>query len=100
MIERPQSEWAQRANRRPTSTTCIIYRSDGTWMRVQMTNLSYDGCRILTERRLDVGETLELVVPSMQHVKAQVRWAMDDQAGLRFLSNANAAEARRARLGV
>jgi len=41
--------------------------------------LSYDGCHLLTESMLDVGETVELVFPRMQHIKMQhinvhVRW--------------------------
>jgi len=100
MIERPQSQWISRQARKPASTTGAAYRSDGSWMRVHMTNLSYDGCHLLTEEPLDIGETLELRMPQMQHVNVQVRWVMDQQAGVRFLNNASVAEERRARLGV
>ncbi len=99
MIERPQSEWTSRPDRKATSTTGMIYRDDGSWMRVQMIDLSYDGCHLLTEDRLNVGETLKLVIPFMQHLTAQVRWVKDNEAGARLLHNASAAEVRRARLG-
>lgn len=99
MIERSRSQWLPRATRNSTSTTGIAYRSDGSWLRVQMTNLSYDGCHLLTEDRLDVGETLELVFTRMQHLNVQVRWVKDNEAGGRFLHNATAADVRRARLG-
>ena len=76
------------------------YRADGSWLRVHMTNLSYDGCKLLTEDVLDIGETLTLVMPRMQHMEAQVRWIKDQTAGIRFLQRTSAAEDRRARIGV
>jgi len=100
VIERPQSQWTARGARKSASTTGAAYRSDGSWMRVHMTNISYDGCHLLTEESLDIGETLELRMPRMQHVNVQVRWVNEQQAGVRFLTNANSAEQRRARLGI
>ena len=69
-------------------------------MRVHMTNLSYDGCRLLTEQPLDIGETLRLVMPRMQEMNVQVRWVQDNEAGVRFLQTATARDDRRARIGV
>lgn len=100
MIQRPPSQWTRRDDRRPSSTTGVAYRSDGSWVRVHMTDLSYDGCHILTESELDVGETLELVFPRMQHINVQVRWVKEQEAGVRFLKNGTAADDRRARLGI
>lgn len=99
MIERPVSEWVRRAARNRASVTGAAYRSDGSWVRVHMNNLSYDGCHLLTEEELDVGETLTLVMPRMRHMNAQVRWIKDGQAGIRFLG-ATARDDRRARIGV
>ena len=98
MIERPISQWVKR-NRKATSLTGVAYRADGAWVRVHMTNLSYDGCHIITEEQFDIGEPLTLVMPRMQHLKVQVRWVKDGQAGVRFLGS-NAVEDRRARIGV
>lgn len=98
MIERPVSSWVKR-DRKPMSLTGVAYRADGSWMRVHMTNLSYDGCNLLTEDLLDIGESLTLVMPRMQHMKAQVRWIRDNQAGVRFLQG-SAIDDRRARIGV
>ena len=100
MIPRPQSEWVKRLERKPASCTGVAYRSDGSWVRVHMTNLSYDGCHLLTEDSLDIGETLKLVMPRMQHMSAQVRWVKESEAGVRFLANASAVDERRARLGI
>ena len=99
MIERPSSTWIKR-DRKRMSLTGVAYRSDGSWMRVHMTDLSYDGCKLLTEDNLDIGETLILVMPRMQHMQVQVRWIKDQAAGLRFLQGASAVENRRARIGV
>ena len=99
MIERPMSQWVIR-NRKATSLTGVAYRSDGSWVRVHMTNLSYDGCHIITEDNFDLGEPLTLVMPRMQHMQAQVRWIKDQTAGIRFLQKTSAAEDRRARIGV
>ena len=98
MIERPTSSWVKR-NRKPMSLTGVAYRADGSWMRVHMTDLSYDGCKLLTDDLLNIGETLRLVMPRMQHMNAQVRWVKDQQAGIRFLGG-SAVEDRRARIGV
>ena len=99
MIERPVSTWVRR-ERRPASNTGEAYRCDATTMRVHMTNLSYDGCRLLTERPLDIGETLKLVMPRMQDMTVQVRWVKDNEAGVRFLQTGTARDDRRARIGV
>ena len=98
MIERPISQWVKR-NRKMTSLTGVAYRADGAWVRVHMSDLSYDGCRLLTEEEFDIGEPLTLVMPRMQHLKVQVRWVKDGRAGVRFLGG-NAVEDRRARIGV
>jgi PilZ domain len=101
MIERPFSSWVKR-NRKPMSLTGVAYRTDGSWMRVHMTDLSYEGCKLLTEDELDIGETLTLVMPRMQHMQAQVRWIKDQTAGVRFLQGASVSsvDSRRARIGV
>ena len=98
MIERSTSQWVKR-DRRPASVTGVAYRSDGAWVRVHMTNLSYDGCHLLTDKKFEFGECLTLVMPHMQHLRAQVRWAKDGQSGVRFVPADVQAE-RRARIGV
>ena len=100
MIERPLSEWIRRAHRNHASITGTAYRSDETALRVHITNLSYDGCHLITEDELDIGETITLVMPRMQKTQAQVRWVKDQHAGVRFLVGTTALEDRRARIGV
>ena len=100
MIQRLPSQWVKRLERKPASCTGVAYRSDESWVRVHMTNLSYDGCHLLTEQEFDIGETLKLVMPRMQHMNVQVRWVKASEAGVRFLGAASAADERRARIGV
>ena len=100
MIERPVSQWTRRANRNRTSITGTAYRSDESSLRVHMTNLSYDGCHLLTDEVLDIGETIRLVMPRLADTLAQVRWVKGQRAGVRFLQGTTALDDRRARIGV
>jgi len=98
MLARPLSQWVKR-NRKATSLTGVAYRADGSWVRIHMTNLSYEGAHLITEEEFDIGEPLTLVMPRMQQLKVQVRWVNDGQCGVRFLGG-SAVDDRRARIGV
>jgi hypothetical protein len=98
MLERPLTQWVKR-NRKATSLTGVAYRADGSWVRIHMTNLSYEGAHLITEEEFDIGEPLTLVMPRMQQLKVQVRWVKDGQCGVRFLGG-SAVDDRRARIGV
>lgn len=98
-VERAQRDWKKRPSRSRQSLTGVAYRSDGSWVRVHMVDLSYDGCRLLSADPLDVGETVTLVMPKSNHMIAQVRWAKDLEHGLRFVSGASV-DQRRTRIGV
>jgi hypothetical protein len=100
MIERLPSEWIHRGQRKRASITGTAYRSNETAMRVHITNLSYDGCQLITEELLDIGETIRLTMPRMADTLAQVRWVKGEQAGVRFLQGTTARDDRRARIGV
>lgn len=101
-MERDQSEWRKRDGRRNVSLGGAAYREDGRSHRVLVTNIAYNGCHLICEGSLGVGETLKLIVPGMGTVNAQVRWTKEERAGLRFLieNNVTAQDQRRARLGV
>lgn len=99
MVERTRSQWLPRKERLRKSLTGVAYRSDGSWLRVHMTNLSYDGCHLLTDGSLDLAEAMTIVMPRMQHLKGQVRWVTDGQAGVRFLTGDVVGD-RYARLGL
>jgi hypothetical protein len=64
-----------------------------------MSNISYDGCLLLSSEPLDIGETLKLVMPNTREMRAQVRWGEDVSYGVRFISGQDVKDERRARLG-
>lgn len=99
MIERSQAQWKSRGNRNPSSVTGAAYRADGTWELVHISNLSYDGCMILSGDPFDIGETITLVMPRTNHITGQVRWVDGLKHGIRFVS-ASIVDQRRARLSV
>ena len=47
------------------------------------------GCRIETDFNVHIGERLQIAVPRMGQVKAQVRWALPGAAGTRFLTESD-----------
>lgn len=99
MLERAQTQWKKRGNRNPTSVTGAAYRADGSWERVHISNLSYDGCMILSGDPFDIGESITLVMPRTNQMSGQVRWVEGLKHGVRFVSG-SAADERRARIGV
>jgi hypothetical protein len=99
-MKRQIVDWKQRASRRSASLTGSAHRSDGSAVRVLITNISYGGCHVLAEGELEAGEALTLAVTNSGRMKAQVRWVTGDQAGLTFVAGVSAVENRRLRLGV
>jgi len=77
--------WATRKIRHPVSIDAIIHRSDGSKAPVKLTNFSDDGCRIEAAEEFRIGERVQIAIPRMGHVKAQVRWSHPGSAGAKFL---------------
>lgn len=70
----------------------IAYRQDGARIGVVISDLSYDGCRLNTDKLFEVGEKLTLVIMDLgAEVDATVRWSASSQIGVRFLWGANEA---------
>ena len=99
-MKREPADWKLRAGRRSTAIPGWAQRDDGSSVRVLLSNISYEGCHVLAEGDLTVGEVLKVDIPRMGLMEAQVRWSSDDQAGLRFMLGQSGVEARRARIGV
>jgi hypothetical protein len=81
--------FASRRNRFPVEIEGVVHRTDGSKMSVRVSNFSDQGCRIETDRDFHVGERLQIAIPRMGHVKAQVRWALPGAAGTRFLTESD-----------
>jgi len=67
----------------------VVHRNDGSKIPVRLSNFSDQGCRIETDRDFHVGERLQIAVPRMGNVKAQVRWSVPGAAGTRFLTESD-----------
>lgn len=76
--------WISRKDRRPVAAEAVVLRADGTQLPVRLADISDDGCRIECDGQLVIGEWVEIAVPSAGQVKAQVRWALGSNAGVKF----------------
>jgi PilZ domain len=99
-VDRGVRDWVWRAKRRRTDMTGTARRADGSALRVLASNISYEGCHLWTHGELDKGEMVQLCIAGMSLIRAQVRWATGDGAGVKFVTGDSVADERRARLGV
>jgi hypothetical protein len=98
-MEREQQDWLSRSARRHVSLIGTARRADGGSLRVLVSNLSYEGCKLMSEKRLSIGEIVNVTMPGLGTMSAQVRWTAENKAGLSFLLGKSVQEDRRARLG-
>ena len=80
---------ADRKARFPVEIDGIVHRTDGSKLPVRLSNFSDQGCRIETDGEFHIGERLQIAIPRMGNVKAQVRWALPGAAGTRFLTESD-----------
>lgn len=73
----------------PVEIEAIVHRADGSKFSARVSNFSDQGCRIETDFNVHIGERLQIAVPRMGQVKAQVRWALPGAAGTRFLTESD-----------
>ena len=78
--------WVGRKERTPVVIDAVVHRGDGSTVPVKLTDFSDQGCRMEGDETFVIGERVEIALPRMGHVKAQVRWAVDGSAGTRFLT--------------
>lgn len=81
--------WIGRKDRHPVAVDAVALRTDGSKSPVRLTNFSDDGCRMETESNFRIGERLQIAIPRMGKVKAQVRWALTGSAGAKFLTESD-----------
>jgi hypothetical protein len=82
-VQRAQG-WVGRKDRHPVEIDAVVHRADGCSSPVTVSNLSEEGCRIEGED-LRIGERVEIAIPQVGRLNAQVRWALPGSAGARFL---------------
>jgi hypothetical protein len=87
-MQRTQA-WARRKDRHPVEIEAVVQRTDGRKQPVKLSNFSDEGCRIETDDDYHIGERLQIAIPRMGHIKAQVRWSMPGSIGARFLAESD-----------
>ena len=79
-----QPGWTPRNDRRPVDLAAFVHREEGVRVPVIVTDLTEQGCRISADETLRIGELIKLEIPHLGFLSAQIRWALDGQAGARF----------------
>jgi PilZ domain len=87
-MQRTQA-WARRKDRHPVEIDAVVQRTDGRKEPVKLSNFSDEGCRIEGDGDYHIGERLQIAIPRMGHIKAQVRWSMPGSVGARFLAESD-----------
>lgn len=82
--------WVGRKDRQRVAIDAVVHWNDGRKEAVTLSNFSEDGCRIESDFDFRIGECLEIDVPRLGQVKAQVRWAFAGSAGAKFLVESDA----------
>jgi hypothetical protein len=77
--------WIGRKDRYAVDVTAVAHRANGCTTPVKLTNFSDEGCRVEAEHMFTIGEMVELAIPDLGTVEAQVRWALPGSAGMRFV---------------
>jgi hypothetical protein len=76
----------KRAERHEVKLPAIAFRADGTSFAVTLRNMSYNGCLLVADTALAIGEKIRLAVPRMGEIRAQVRWSSNEgKSGARFV---------------
>jgi len=87
-MQRTQA-WARRKDRHPVEIEAVVQRTDGSKEPVKLSNFSDEGCRIEAAGDYHIGERLQIAIPRMGHIKAQVRWSMPGSVGARSLAESD-----------
>ena len=87
-MQRTQA-WARRKDRHPVEIDAVVHRSDGRKESATLSNFSDEGCRIDCNADFHIGERVQIAIPRMGHIKAQVRWSEPGSAGARFLAESD-----------
>ncbi len=83
------SVWAGRKVRYPVEIDANVLRPGGGKTPVKLTNFSDEGCRMEGAEGFHVGERLQIALPRMGQVKAQVRWTGSGSVGVRFIAESD-----------
>ena len=79
-----RSMFARRADAEPIIDG-LLCLEDGQRLKVTITELDADACKLDVPEMLPVGAVVELDVPDRELAHACVRWSTHDRAGLQFV---------------
>jgi hypothetical protein len=88
MVQRAKVS-GRRRDRYPVDIDALVRRGDGTQTQARLTDFSDQGCRIQCGASFHVGERLQIAIPRMGHIKAQVRWVAAGTTGARFVTESD-----------
>ena len=74
----------KRSPRVATNYKTSLTDSDGSTVPVVVVDISKEGCRLETDGSLQIGEHVEISVGRLGTYPAQIRWALGNEAGLKF----------------
>lgn len=74
-----------RGPRRDVEFGAFAERPDGTEAVVTISNLSYDGCQLMSGENFRTGERVKLNLPQLGHIVAEIRWSVDRNSGALFI---------------
>jgi PilZ domain len=81
--------WVGRKDRQPVEIDAVVHRADGSRAPVRLSDFTDQGCRIESDDHFRIGEQVQIAIPRMGQVKAQVRWALPGSAGAKFLAESD-----------
>jgi hypothetical protein len=82
-ISADRLEWRERASRKLIELDGFVLRDNGSMVATVISALSHNGCRLAGA--FAIGECVEVRFEPVGVLRAQVRWAIPDAAGVRFL---------------
>ena len=88
-MEQRAKAGVRRRDRYPVNIDALVYRGDGTQTQAWLTDFSDQGCRIQCGATFHVGERVQIAIPRMGHIKAQVRWIAAGITGARFVTESD-----------
>jgi hypothetical protein len=77
--------WPNRRQRHAVRLKAAVTREDGEILTPDVTDLSLDGCCLSGNFR--IGEQIQLKIPRIGKLSAEIRWAFMGRAGARFISS-------------
>ena len=86
VVQRKNQAFVERAERRPVSLRgfALSPKHDAD---IEVSDLSYTGCRFVSGDKFRTGELVELRLLKRGAIQAEVRWAASGRAGARFVES-------------